>query len=55
LVLEKYCIFLKAELSCIVESPTFEKSERFKDPFLSDGDSNKCEGLVLKLSRDLAW
>jgi hypothetical protein len=38
-----------------VDNPTLEKSDKFKAPFLSEGDNNKCEGFVLKLSSDLPW
>lgn len=39
--LEWYCIFLKAELSCIEDRPTLEKSDKFTRPLLSDGEITK--------------
>ena len=53
--LEWYCIFLKAELSCIEDSPTLEKSDKLTRPLLSEGDMTKCAGETDKFCRLLPW
>jgi spore coat polysaccharide biosynthesis predicted glycosyltransferase SpsG len=45
LTLEKYCIFLNTEESDKVDSPTLEKSSRFKLEFLEDGDKTTWLGV----------
>jgi hypothetical protein len=55
LTLEKYWIFLNAVESDKVDSPTLEKSSRFKLEFLEEGDNSTCVGEEETVCELFAW